>query len=501
MINKVLLIDVDVFKNENSSGSVYFSHHPIGLLYLVSSVRESFPEINFNVFHTSTSNNPVKSIESLILSFNPDLVGLRSLSIAKDPFKLVAEKIRELKPDIPIVGGGPYPSSSYSDILSAGFIDIAVIGEGETTFVDLVGRLLKSTLIPTDLKGTAVIENGKVKINEPRPLIQNIDSIPFPDYDFIDLKKYIGIENHALQDASKSAFILSSRGCPYGCFYCHQLFGKKIRRRSPENVIAEMREYIEKRGIFDFVFLDDVFNVPMSDAKKLLSLITKELPPVRINFPNGLRADLIDEEMLDLFERAGTVEMALAVETVVPRLQKLMGKNLNIDKAKVAIDAASKHFITRIFFIIGFPTETYPEALETINFAASFEYAAQPMLSALRIYNNSKLFNLLEPNEEQILAMAAQEKKVIHLEMFDEIEFYGDLFSAEKVPLKSKDLKELLYFWMRDVLTNQNRIRKSHQILEKHLDKEKILAFYRNVFNRPTFSERGLQRLLKTNSD
>jgi anaerobic magnesium-protoporphyrin IX monomethyl ester cyclase len=396
-----------------------------------------------------------------------------------------------------LVGGGPYPSSSYNDVLLAGLVDIAVIGEGEITFVDLIGRLRVSSAIPDDLKGTAVKESGKVKINDTRPLIQNIDIIPFPDYNFINLKDYTGIENHALQDSSRSAFILSSRGCPYGCFYCHQLFGKKIRRRSAENVVAEMRERIEKHGIFDFVFLDDIFNVPMPDAKELLSLIIKELPEVRINFPNGLRADMIDEEMLDLFERAGTVEMALAVETAVPRLQKLMGKNLDINKAEKAIHAASKRFITRTLFIIGFPTETYEEAVENIDFAASFEYAAQPMLSVLRIYNNSKLYNLLDPTEEQAAAMATQEKKVLHLEMFDDIEFYGDLFPAEKVPLKSNDLKELLYYWMRNVFINPNRINKSHEVLKKHLDQKKILEFYSNVFNKPKFNENDLLNLLK----
>ncbi len=497
MVSKILLIDVDIFRNENNAGAVYYSHHPVGLLYLVSAVREVYPDIEFRVFHTSTSNDPLKHIESLVSTFNPDLVGLRSLSIAKEPFQMVAEKIRELKPGILLVGGGPYTSSSYDDILLNGLVDIAVIGEGEKTFVDLLDQLLKSDKIPVDVKGTAVIVDGTLKINEPRPLISDLDAIPFPDYNFINLEDYIGIENHALQDASCSAFILSSRGCPFTCFYCHQLFGKKVRRRSAGNVIAEMREHIEKRGISDFVFLDDVFNVPMTESKKLLKLIIDELPPVRINFPNGLRADLIDEEMLDLFEKAGTVEMALAIESVTPRLQKMMGKNLNIEKARVAIEAASRRFITRVFFIIGFPTETFEEAMDTIRFAASFEHAAQPMLSVLRIYNNSKLFNLLEPTREQAIAMSEQEKKVLHLEMFDDIEFYGDLFSDEKVPLKSKDLKELLYFWMRDVFINQTRIMKSHEVLEKHFDKGKILEFYRNVFNKPKFNERDLQRLLK----
>jgi len=136
MISRILLIDVDVFRNEDSVGSVNFSHHPIGLLYLVSAVRQAFPAIDFNVFHTSTSNEPLKIVEALLSSFNPDLVGLRSLSIAQEPFKIIAEKLRELKPGVPLVGGGPYTSSSYDDVLLKGLVDIAVIGEGETTFVD-----------------------------------------------------------------------------------------------------------------------------------------------------------------------------------------------------------------------------------------------------------------------------------------------------------------------------------------------------------------------------
>ncbi|MEI6123568.1 MAG: radical SAM protein [Bacteroidota bacterium] len=496
MINRILLLDIDNFRDKNNLSTVYYSHHPIGLLYLVSAVRAQFPDIELRVFHTLTSDNPMQKIEWLIETFKPDLVGLRALSFAKESFKIIAEKIRHLCPDIPIVGGGPYASSSYNELLLSGLIELAVLGEGEATFVDLVGRFDHSNTLPTTVEGTAVVQASKVIVNAPRLPIQDVDTIAFPDYDFMDLNDYKGIKNHALQDASRSAFIMSSRGCRYACFYCHQLFGRKIRRRSSANVVEEMRQHIEKRGIYDFVFLDDIFNVPMPEAKALLGLIIKDLPPVRINFPNGLRADFIDEEMLELFEQAGTVEMALAVETVNPRLQKLIGKHLDIEKARKTIHEASKRFITRVFFMIGFPSETFEEAMETIHFAASFVYAAQPTLSVLRIYNNSKLFKLLDPTPEQALALATQEKKVIHLEMFDNIEFYGDLFSAEKVPLKSVDLKELLYCWMHDVLINQNRIVKSHSVLIKHLDLEKQLEFYRSVFGRPKFNENDLQKLL-----
>ena len=497
MIKKILLIDVEIFEDKNHPGAQLYSHHPIGLLYLIASAKSQFPDIEFKVFHTSTSAEPVKDLENLLVSFNPNMVGLRALSIAADSFKIISEKVRELKPHIPIIGGGPYPSISYDDLLHSGLIDLAVIGEGETTFVELINQLMKTTAIPTDIKGTAVIENEKLKVNEQQPVIKNIDVLPFPDYDYINLKEYHHLKNHALQDASESAFILGSRGCPYGCFYCHQLFGKRIRRRSAENIVAEIREHIEKRGIFDFVFLDDIFNVPMPEAKKVLSLIIEKLPPIRINFPNGLRADFIDEEMLDLFEKAGTVHMALAVESVTPRLQKMMGKNLDIEKAGKVIDAATKRFVTRIFYIIGFPTETYEEAMDTINFAAKFKYAAHPTLSVLRLYNNSRLFDILQPTEEQIMAIALQEKNFLHLTMFHNTEFYGDFFSEEKVPIKGKDLKGLSYHWLREVLFNPERIRPSHQVLEKFYDKEKIIEFYQSIFDNLNFNEKDLRRLLK----
>jgi len=496
MIKRILLIDADLF-GDTFCSSIYFTHHPIGLLYLASFAKQKFPEIEFKVFHTVTSKDPLQSVESLLSTFNPDMVGIRALSFAKVAFKLVADKVRELLPDIPIIGGGPYPSTAYGDILPDRQIDVAVIGEGEETFAELISHLSKSRTIPVDIKGTAVLDHGAIKVNLMRPYIQNLDTLPFPDYSFVNLNDYVGIKNQALQDDSKCVFIMGTRGCPYDCFFCHQLFGRRIRRRSAANIVAEMREHIEKRNVDNFVFVDDTFNVPMAEAKETLSLIIKELPNVKLNFPNGLRADHIDEEMLDLFEQAGTVEIALAVETAVPRLQKFIGKYMDIEKAEKAIHAASKRFVTRTLFMVGFPTETYEEAMVTIKYAESFEYVAQPMLSVLRIYNNSKVFNFLNPTEEQYKAISEQEKNLFHLGMFENIKFYGDFFSNEKVPLKTPDLKELISYWMRHVNFNRNRIQNSYQVLRKHFDQEKIFEYYMNVFDRPKFTEKDLHDLLK----
>ncbi len=496
MIQRILLIDADLF-GDTFCSSIYFTHHPIGLLYLASFAKQRFPDIECKVFHTVTSKDPLQSIERLLVDFKPELVGIRSLSFAKEGFRLAAEKVRELNPDIPVLGGGPYASTAYNDILTAGQIDVAVIGEGEETFAELIAHYSKSNSTPIDIKGTAVLDQGTLKVNPMRPYIMDLDSLPFPDYSFVNLKDYVGIKNQALSDDSKCVFVMATRGCHYDCFFCHQIFGRRIRRRTPENVVAEMRQHVEQRGITNFVFVDDTFNVPMPEAKATLAHIIKELPNVKLNFPNGLRADHIDNEMLDLFERAGTVEIALAVETAVPRLQKFIGKHMDIHKAKKAIHAASERFVTRTLFMVGFPTETYEDAMETIRYAESFEYVAQPMLSVLRIYNNSRVFDYLDPTEEQYKAISEQEKNLFHLGMFENIKFYGDFFSDEKVPLKTKDLKELISYWMRNVNFNHHRIQKSYQVLSRHFDNEKILEYYSNVFDKPKFNNKDLQNLLK----
>lgn len=499
------MIDIDIdfdvdyerlqcFKSQLRS---HWCHHPIGLLYLASVVRESFPDIAIRVFHTITSNNPIGRIESLITEFNPNLVGLRSLSIEQAMFKRIARRIRELKQDVYLIAGGPYPSSSYQDLVSSSYVDMVVIGEGEKTFVDVIQQLRSNRNLPLNLPGTAVVENDLVQVNKPQPPITDIDAIPFPSYDLINLKDYDGMSNNSFQDTSKSAFLFASRGCPYRCFYCHQLFGNKVRRRSAENVVSEMRQHVERRGIQNFVFVDDVFNVPQEKAKQTLSLIAKELPGVRINFPNGMRSDQMDDEFIDLLEQAGTVHVATAIETANSRLQKLIGKNLNIAKAAQAIDAASRRFIVSTYFMIGFPTETHKDAMETVSLAENLGHVSVPNMSVVRVYRGTSFFEMLQPNEEQALALADQERGMLQPKMFGDLNFYGDVFPKEKVPLRGQDIEALRWEWMRRVFNNPDRVKNSYKVIQKHLNNKEILEFYRNVYDNPKFNEKSLKRLLK----
>lgn len=119
----------------------------------------------------------------------------------------------------------------------------------------------------------------------------DIMQLASPDYSLIDLNAYGHVYNQAFISSSKCAYIFSSRGCPYHCGYCHDLFGKTVRRITAEKIVQEIRSHIEIRGIHDFVFVDDIFNVPLDEGKAVLKRLSKEFPygTIRLYFPNGLR--------------------------------------------------------------------------------------------------------------------------------------------------------------------------------------------------------------------
>ena len=498
MIKNILLIDVEYDRTTNSTSQLQtrWSHHPIGLMYIATAVERVFKDIKFEILHTVTCLNTEESIESLLTNFQPDLVGLRSLNIFQDQFHKVAHLIRGKAPNTILIGGGPYPSSSYEKILEDGTVDLAVLGEGEETFVELVTWLRDHDHLPDHLKGTAVLKNGKSKLNEARPIIENLDELPIPNYDLIDLKSYEGISNLAFQEADKSAFMEASRGCTYKCYYCHAALSKTVRRRSSHLVLEELENHYHKRGIRDFVFVDDIFNVPKPIAKEILRLIIQRFPGVRLNFSNGLRADQLDDEILDLLEEAGTVHIALAVETAIPRLQKLIVKNLKIEKAKEMIQKASRRFIVCTFFMVGFPTETLEEAKETVNFASDLTYLAQPVLNIVRIYPGTPLFDALAPTPEQARLIDEQASANPTVKATDNPNFYGDFFSRDKVPMIGKDITALRIQWMRHVLLNKERIHNSYNVMKKFFNEDQIIHFNKNFFDNPEFKEKELDKLL-----
>ncbi|MBN1363399.1 MAG: radical SAM protein, partial [Syntrophaceae bacterium] len=213
--------------------------------------------------------------------------------------------------------------------------------------------------------------NGDVKVNPGRYLTEDeLNVLPFPAWELLDNQLYAGMRSMPGVGCRPYMSIVTSRGCPYRCAYCHQTMGKTFRKRSAESVLTEMEELHFKHGFKEFEILDDCFNLDRQRTHEILTGIRDRIKDARLHFPNALRSDMLEPEDMTLFKEAGTVSAHYAIETASPRLQKMIHKNLNIKKASLAIDASVKTGIYSTgYFMIGFPSETYKEASATVNFA------------------------------------------------------------------------------------------------------------------------------------
>ena len=340
---------------------------PLGLMYVASYVRETRGD-EVRIFDTRFYKEPLKEIYRIIHDFEPDIVGLSALTLEAPAMYQIVHFVKMVE-DVTIIVGGPHVTSVPEEVLKNKDIDIVVTGEGEITFKELLDNLSKGHGI-AHINGIGYRKGNDIILNHKRDYIERLDMIPFPSWDLIELGKYADNASMSTIGFRPYMVVLTSRGCPFHCTYCHNIMGKKFRARSVENVLEEMRILIEKYNIKDFEIIDDISNFDRERFKKIMRGIIGNGWKVTLSFPNGVRTDLLDEEAVRLMKQAGTAEISIAVETVSLRLQRMVKKNLNLEKVRHIINVCIEEgMFVRGFFMLGFPTETEEELKSTINFA------------------------------------------------------------------------------------------------------------------------------------
>jgi radical SAM superfamily enzyme YgiQ (UPF0313 family) len=310
-------------------------------------------------------------LKHTIENWKPDFIGISIIITEVDQTKRIMSIIREILPDVPVTFGGPWPSANPEEAIRKFGANFVVIGEGELVFPELIEAINKKRPVDS-IAGTASMVNGNVVVNSGRLLTEaELNSLPFPAWELLDNNFYAQTCSFAIVGYRPYMAIVTSRGCPYHCAYCHQTMGKVFRKRSAKSVLAEMKELSSKYGIKEFEIIDDCFNLDRKRMYEILIGVRDKIGNIRLHFPNALRTDILEPEDMDLFKQAGTVSTCFAIETSSPRLQKMINKNLNIEKAVRTIDASVNAGIySTDYFMIGFPTESYEEASGTVEFAA-----------------------------------------------------------------------------------------------------------------------------------
>lgn len=357
---------------------------PMGLLYIGAAVRQ-FLDAKISFIDGRLERIRGEALARKMAEHNPDIVGITAIMNEIDGAVETAKIARQLWQNAKLVIGGPWPSSAPQEALQLTGADILVRGEGESAFTEIVRRV-EEGLPLTDISGTCVLENGELR-ETPREYREDLDSLPYPAYDAINLERYlINWRNgqNRLQRSTRIMPLFTSRGCPFNCIFCHNLYGKKFRPRSAEHVLGEIELLVKRYGVEEIEVSDDIFNFDLRRAKRIAQEIIRRKLGIRLSFPNGLRADRTDEELIDLLAEAGCTRICYAVESASPRIQKIIGKGINLEKtAKMIEYTAKKGINVGGFFIFGFPGETLEDMKETVRFAvesaldtASFFYLA-----------------------------------------------------------------------------------------------------------------------------
>ena len=345
---------------------------PMGILYLAGYLRSKF-DTEIRLVSQRLENCSNEEVVRRAVDLNADVVGLGAVTPTARNQRDIARQVRQALPNALVVLGGPHVSAFGPRVLEETEAHVAVPGEGEHA----LEAVLRAHFDGGDLADVPGVmwrnEDGRVVTNPGQvPLIEDLDSLPFPAYDLIDLRAHWHRQSMPPIPRRKYVSMFSSRGCPFDCMYCHRVFGKKLRVHSAERIIEEIEYYQRQYGVKDVEFLDDIFNLDRKRLAAFCDLVGRRGLNIKIAFPNALRGDILTEEEIDALKQAGMYYASFALESGSPRIQKLIRKNLNIPRFVENIERAAKRGVfTNGFAMLGFPTETEEEMQQTIDVACN----------------------------------------------------------------------------------------------------------------------------------
>ncbi len=358
---------------------------PLGLAYLAAVSEQRGDQVR--VYDGDVEDRP---LEASVGELAPDVVGITANTTQITAAWRDAELIKASTGGtaVPVVLGGPHPTSLPEESAAKAFVDVVVRGEGEATWLDLLSRLEEgspsaqaetSGLDLGDVQGITFQNGAREVVSTPgRDAIpaDRLDRLPHPAWHLFRLERYTNLQPTVDDVDGPSLPILTSRDCPYACTYCAQLGPRRWRARSVESVLDEWRWLVRDQGAAEIGVLDDSFNIDRHRVLEICAgLVDEGLNHVPWIMINGIRANLADEEVLGAMKRAGCIRAAFGVESGNQEiLDSVVDKHLTLDQVRQAFKAARAVGMETIgFFIIGLPGETEATMDDTIRFACELD--------------------------------------------------------------------------------------------------------------------------------
>ena len=338
----------------------------VTLPYLASALRAEGHEVD--ILDLLLARTTPDKIERRMERFRPEVVGITSVTLNHHIAESIAEVVRKCDQRVPIVMGGPHVSFEIEgSFRRLPALDYIAIGEGEHTLRELV-RALEGRMDLRDVRGLAGVDRstGRAWKNAPRPLEDDLDTLPTPARDLVPLARYLAFDSHAS--------VVTSRGCPYECIFCSApaWTGRKVRYRTPSLCVDEIED-LARLGFTEITIEDDLFTLYRKHFLAVCGELQRRQTGIRWNAFS--RVDTITSEIVQTMADAGCQAICFGVESGNQEVLDLIKKNSNLAKVKEAMRMAQDAGICALAsFIVGLPGETEETLRKTVEFAEELKH-------------------------------------------------------------------------------------------------------------------------------
>jgi magnesium-protoporphyrin IX monomethyl ester (oxidative) cyclase len=359
---------------------------PLGLMYIAAVLEKSGYQTEIlDAFMTDDEFQKKGEITNVGMSFErikqqinwhkPDIIGIAGpFTCQIDKSIKISSLAKEFDTNILTVVGGPHVTTMPKEFLEeAKTVDIAVTGEGEYAMLD-IAKYFEDKKQLSEILGIAYRKNGQIIVNFPRPFIKNLDELPYPAYNLVNIEQYLSPKKIGYRSFRNRAIsMITSRGCPFKCCFCsvHLHMGSEFRANSANYVVNHIQYVVDKFKVRNIFFEDDnlTFDIPRFEA--ICDGIIEKKIKIGWETPNGVRADCLNLNLLQKMKKSGCQSVFFGVESGDQQiLTNVICKNLDLNRvmevAKMAREIGLK---TGGFYIIGFPGEKKENMIKTVDFA------------------------------------------------------------------------------------------------------------------------------------
>jgi radical SAM superfamily enzyme YgiQ (UPF0313 family) len=363
---------VQLSTNLSSYGAIL----PIGLSYVAAVLRQAGHEVTAidapgeapNAFRTKASPVGPLSFQGLTpeelvarIPASTEVIGITHMFLHEWPtVREIAELAKKRFPGITVVLGGENATAFWRRIFTeTTAVDYCVLGEGENTVLMLLENLAAGRR-DAEMPGIANYRSGLAQNAHLSPRVAQLAEIPRPAWDLFPVENYLSMTDTHGVDRGRSMPILATRGCPFDCTFCSspQMWTRKYVARDPADVVAEIRDYVEKYKISNINFCDLTAIVRKDWTIKFCDLLERESFHISWQLPTGTRTEALDEEVLRRMYQTGCRNITYAPESGSERMLKVIKKKVNLDALLKSLRSAVKsRLVTRVNIIIGHPRE------------------------------------------------------------------------------------------------------------------------------------------------